>query len=298
MAGTKQAERERMPRWLHRPVLCGAALRRVEEVLESERLNTVCVGAGCPNRGECFSSGTATFMIMGDTCTRDCRFCAVSTGEPQPLDEGEPEAVARAASSLGLGHVVVTSVTRDDLPNGGAGHFSRTVGAVRRAVPQATVEVLVPDFKGSSGAVDRVLDSGPDVFSHNMETVKRLYPPVRPRAGYRRSLSVLRRSAQAGMVTKSGFMVGLGESRPEVDGLLSDLLDAGCGLVTVGQYLRPGGANLPVERYLEPEEFGTMEEKMRSMGFEAVYAGPFVRSSYNAAELFEAARGGRAAARR
>ncbi len=287
---------ERKPRWIYRPVRCGSELRVVEEILAGERVNTVCVGAKCPNRGECYSAGTATFMIMGDRCTRNCGFCAVPTGGVKALNSEEPARVARAAALLRLSHVVVTSVTRDDLTDGGAGHFARTVEAIRELLPDATVEVLVPDFCGRMNDVDEVLETKPDVFNHNIETVKRLYSEARPQADYRRTLSVLDRSAQAGLPTKSGFMVGLGESLQEVYGLLEDLLDAGCGMVTVGQYLQPTANNLPVARYWEPAEFAGLEKKALEMGFEAVASGPLVRSSYFAHEMFYAAkeRGGRA----
>jgi len=283
--------RERMPRWLSRPVRCGPELQKVEGVLAEERLNTVCVGAGCPNRGECYSAGTATFMIMGGRCTRDCGFCAVPAGGVEALDPEEPRRVARAAATLGLRHVVVTSVTRDDLADGGAGHFAETVAAVRDELPGATVEVLVPDFGGSAADVDTVIDERPDVFNHNVETVRRLYPEVRPQADYRRSMEVLERSAEAGLATKSGLMVGLGETADEVGVVLADLVDAGCTLVTVGQYLQPSAENLTVARYWEPEEFKALEERALSMGFEAVASGPLVRSSYFAHEMIEAARG-------
>lgn len=279
--------RERMPRWLLRPVRCGPQVSRVEGVLSEQRLNTVCEGAKCPNRGECFEAGTATFMIMGARCTRSCSFCAVPTGDCEPLDVDEPTRVAQAAAQMGLRHVVVTSVTRDDLPEGGAGHFARTVEAVRLGTPEATVEVLVPDFGGSAEAVDVVVAAEPDVFNHNVETVERLYGKVRPQADYRRSLDVLKRAASAGLRSKSGLMVGLGETREEVLELLEDLITCGCRLVTVGQYLRPGAENVAVERYWEPAEFDSLADEARSMGFEAVAAGPLVRSSYFAHEMLE-----------
>jgi lipoyl synthase len=276
-----------MPRWLLRPVRSGPELAKVEGVLQEGRLNTVCVGAKCPNRGECYSAGTATFMIMGARCTRGCGFCAVPTGGCEPLDEGEPRRVADAAAEMGLRHVVVTSVTRDDLPDGGARHFASTVSAVREVLPDATVEVLVPDFGGRESDIDTVIEAGPDVFNHNVETVGRLYCVVRPQAVYERSLMVLARSAKAGLPTKSGFMVGLGETADEVQGLLEDLLGTGCRLLTAGQYLRPSKENLPVERYWEPAEFEALEEKALSMGFEAVASGPLVRSSYFAHEMLD-----------
>lgn len=265
-------------------------MRSVERVLAEERLHTVCSGARCPNRGECYSQGTATFMLMGAICTRDCRFCAVPTGTPEPLDAGEPEGVARAAERLGLSHVVVTSVTRDDLDRGGAGHFARTVGAVRRRMPGVTVEVLVPDFKGDREAVGVVIESGPDVFNHNLETARRLYPEVRPGADYGRSLSVLEQAARGGLVTKSGFMVGLGETEEEVEELLRDLLAVGCGMVTVGQYLQPEASRLQVDRYWEPREFEELERKAADAGFEAAFCGPLVRSSYRAREMLNRVR--------
>ncbi len=291
-ASEDRAAAGRMPRWMHRPVRCGPELSMVEGVLAEQRLNTVCVGARCPNRGECYAAGTATFMIMGDRCTRDCGFCAIPNGGTGPLDAGEPERLAGAAAAMGLEHVVITSVTRDDLPDGGSGHFSATVEAVRVALPGASVEVLVPDFGGCVEDIDRVIESAPDVFNHNIETVRRLYPAVRPQADYRRSLAVLSRAAVAGLATKSGFMVGLGESAGEVDELMGDLLDAGCRFLTAGQYLRPAEENLPVARYWEPEEFEAIEERALAMGFEGVASGPLVRSSYFAHEMFDAARAG------
>lgn len=271
-----------------RPVRCGTA--PVEEVLIQEGLNTVCVGAKCPNRGECFASGTATFMILGARCTRSCGFCAMPTGGVEAPDPGEPEAVARAANRLGLRHVVVTSVTRDDLTDGGASYFARTVHAVRERLPGATVEVLVPDLKGDAAAIDTVIEAGPDVFNHNVETVPGLYAEVRPQADFRRSLDVLSRASQAGLNAKSGFMVGLGETADEVRGLLGDLRASGVTMVTAGQYLRPSEANLPVARYLEPAEFEAIRDSARQMGFSGVAASPLVRSSYGASEMLEAGR--------
>lgn len=276
-----------MPRWLLRPVRCGPSLQKVEGLLADGRLNTVCAGAKCPNRGECYSAGTATFMIMGDRCTRDCGFCAVPSGGVMPLDPGEPRRLAMAAAEMGLEHVVVTSVTRDDLPDGGAGQFAATVEAVRDELPGATVEVLVPDFGGSGKDVDTVIDARPDVFNHNVETVKRLYPDVRPQADYARSLAVLERAARAGLPTKSGFMVGLSESGQEVSELMGDLRRSGCVMLTAGQYLRPSQANLPVARYWEPGEFNAVEAEAISLGFKAVASGPLVRSSYFAHEMLE-----------
>lgn len=285
MSAEPAVKTERMPRWMLRPIRCGSEMRRVEKLLSEGRLHTVCEGARCPNRGECFSGGTAAFMILGDVCTRDCSFCAVDHGVPEPPREEEPEALALAAAGMGLRHVVVTSVTRDDLSDGGASYFARAVEETRRALPGASVEVLTPDFAGDERAIDAVVAAGPDVFNHNLETVERLYGTVRPQADYERSLAVLARAAGAGIPAKSGLMVGLGEQPGEVEALFGDLRRAGVGMVTVGQYLRPTEANLPVERFWEPGEFEALESLARVMGFEAVASGPLVRSSYRAAEM-------------
>jgi lipoic acid synthetase len=229
-------------------------------------------------------------MILGARCTRSCGFCAVPTGDVVAPDPGEPEAVARAANRLGLRHVVVTSVTRDDLADGGASHFVKTVRALGDELPGTTVEVLVPDFEGDAAAIDTVIEAGPDVFSHNVETVPGLYPEVRPQADYRRSLDVLARAAAAGMTTKSGFMVGVGETMEQVWGLLADLRGAGVSMVTAGQYLRPGEENLPVALYREPSEFEAIEDYALEMGFSGVAASPLVRSSFGAAEMLKTGR--------
>jgi len=277
--------RGRLPAWLRKRVPAGG--RRVHNLLSELDLATVCAGARCPNRAECFARGTATFMVLGTRCTRDCCFCAIESGPPAPPRADEPEAVAEAADRLGLKHVVVTSVTRDDLPDGGAGHFARVIRAVRDRRPGAAVEVLVPDFQGDADAVDTVLDARPDVFNHNVETVARLYPAARPRADYRRSLDVLARAAaRGGVAVKSGLMAGLGETPAEVLGVMRDLRAAGCELVTIGQYLAPTGAHLPVARFVPPPEFDRWRRAALGMGFTAVAAGPFVRSSYRAEELF------------
>jgi lipoic acid synthetase len=274
----------RHPPWLRVPYREDEAFHFVERALEDLGLNTVCEAAACPNRAECHSQQTATFMILGDTCTRNCRFCAVPTGRPDPPDETEPERVARAAERLGLSYVVITSVTRDDLDDGGASHFAATIQAVRRAVPGARVEVLVPDFGGDAAALDRVLQARPDVLNHNVETVQRLYPAVRPGAVFSRSLELLGRASQR-VAAKSGLMLGLGETPSEVTGVLSALLGAGCKMVTLGQYLSPGPEHLQVERFIRPEEFEDLGEQALRLGFDAVAAGPLVRSSRRAAEM-------------
>jgi len=256
----------------------------VDGILERLELNTVCREAHCPNRGECYASGTATFLIMGKVCTRNCRFCAVTKGKPDKLDAGEPERVGQAVRDMKLNYVVVTSVTRDDLADGGASHFAATVKAIKEA-SGAEVEVLTPDFQGDSGAVDTVVESGPAVFNHNVETVPGLYSDVRPMADYEQSLSVIEHASKRGMVTKSGIMVGLGETPKEVEAVLKDLREAGARIVTIGQYLSPGGKNLPVAEFIHPDIFARYERKAKELGFRGIASGPFVRSSYKAAEL-------------
>ncbi|MFZ0132732.1 MAG: lipoyl synthase, partial [Desulfobacterales bacterium] len=260
-------------------------------------LHTVCQEAKCPNIWECFSSRTATFLILGDRCTRNCRFCAVAHLPVEPPDAGEPERVAEAVAKMGLGYVVVTSVTRDDLPDGGAGHFAATIRAIRRRVPRAGIEVLIPDFQGNAAALRSVLDARPHVLNHNIETVPRLYAEVRPGAVYSRSLALLgqARRHDASVATKSGLMLGLGETDTEIRQTLRDLLDVGCRLLTLGQYLQPSRDHLPVARYVPPAEFDQWKQSALQMGFNEVASGPFVRSSYHAQELFSTASGGKPA---
>jgi lipoic acid synthetase len=283
----------RYPVWLKKRLPGGTRADQVTELLRNLELVTVCCGARCPNQAECFSRGTATFLILGETCTRSCRFCAIPSGSPQPPREDEPHAVAEACAQLNLRHVVITSVTRDDLPDGGAAHFARTIQAVRSRLPDARVEVLTPDFQGSIAAIDVVLDAAPDVFNHNVETVPRLYPEVRPQGDYRRSLEVLARAAARARaddgtpITKSGLMVGLGETSEEVRSVMRDLRDVSCEMLTIGQYLAPSSDHVPIDRFVEPAEFDAWAAQARDMGFSAVAAGPFVRSSYLAESLFE-----------
>jgi lipoic acid synthetase len=262
----------------------GERVQALDALLADLGLHTVCQEAVCPNISDCWGSGTATFMILGDVCTRHCRFCAVRTGCPLPPDPGESERVAEAAARLGLKHVVVTSVTRDDLPDGGAGHFAVTIEAVRCRCPGALVEVVVPDFGGALAALDRVVTARPDILTHNVETVPRLYPLVQPRANYRRSLGLLSWVKGAGLTTKSGLILGLGEARGEVVAAMQDLRRAGCELLTLGQYLQPTSRHLPVAEHIHPVEFKWYREVGGAMGFRAVAAGPLVRSSYRAAE--------------
>jgi lipoic acid synthetase len=274
----------RKPEWLKKPLPKAASVREVEGLLREHRLHTVCESAKCPNKGECFERGTATFLIMGNTCTRDCRFCSVPGGVPGALDPDEPAHVADAAARMGLAHVVITSVTRDDLPDGGARHFADTVEAVRWRLPAATVEVLTPDFGGDTSHLDLVLSVHPDVFNHNVETVPRLYPTVRPQASYQRSLDVLRHaSIRATSIVKTGIMVGLGETAPEVRAFLEDARTAGVQIVTIGQYLRPSRDHLPVVEYVAPAVFDEYRVAGEALGL-LVEAAPFVRSSYMAEE--------------
>ncbi len=283
---------ERVPRWLvparpKRPELARLGLK-----LKGMGVHTVCQSARCPNVGECFGRGSAAFMILGNVCTRNCGFCAIDHGMPAAVDPEEPSRVAEAAAMLGLHHVVVTSVTRDDLSDGGARQFAATVEAVRELLPNAGVEVLVPDFGGRSEALGLVMAARPDVLNHNVETVSRLYPRVRPQADYSRSLGLLQeagRMAPAALV-KSGFMVGLGEDDGEIGALLRDLRIAGVEAVTIGQYLQPTQRHLPVGRYVEPEAFERYAAAARRMGFAHVLSGPLVRSSYHAAEAAGLAR--------
>ncbi len=245
----------------------------------------MCRSAKCPNRGECYSSGTATFLIAGDACTRGCRFCAVETRAPEPLDPDEPARVASAAARMGLSHVVITMVTRDDVADGGAAHVAATIEAVRDLLPDASIEVLTSDFGGRLASVDVVAAARPDVFNHNLETVPRLYESVRPGADYARSLGVLRRARSLGLTTKSGLMLGLGETRDEVVDVMRDLRAAGVSMLTLGQYLRPSPQHLPVAEFVPPRVFAELGRQARELGFAAVASAPFARSSYHAREL-------------
>ncbi len=277
----------RHPPWLRLKAPKPEVVGSMEEKLHGWNLGTVCQSAHCPNLGECFSRGTATFMILGTVCSRRCRFCAVDKGKPNPPDPGEPERVALAVKSMGLAYVVVTSVTRDDLPDGGSAHFAETIRSIREHCSEAKVEVLVPDFQGSEAALGTVCDAGPDVFNHNVETVPRLYETVRPQADYKMSLDVLAYAAARGLPAKSGLMLGLGETSREIWETLNDLRRIGCTYLTLGQYLAPSAEHVPVARYVPPEEFDKWGDTARAMGFQEVASGPLVRSSYRADELFE-----------
>lgn len=288
MASESQ-DRRRLPAWLRKGRTHLLPVHELKAGLRRRGLNTVCESARCPNLHECFERGTATFLILGGVCTRNCGFCAVDRGRPAPLDAGEPEQVARMAAEMKLAYVVITSVTRDDLDDGGSAHFAATVTAVKHALPGARVEVLTPDFRGDEAAVNRVLAAAPDIFNHNLETVPRLYATVRPQADYRRSLGVLAFAAARGVRVKSGLMVGLGERPDEVCAALDDLREAGVSITTIGQYLQPGRRNLPVAEYIAPEQFERWREYGLSIGFKIVFSGPFVRSSYMADRVSEQA---------
>lgn len=280
----------RLPEWIKTKGFSG--IHDVKHILRSYRVSTVCEEARCPNIGECYPRPAATFMILGSKCTRNCGFCSVESSRPEPPDPGEPERVALAAKELGLKYVVITSVTRDDLPDGGAGDFAQTVYAVKRHIKEAKVEVLTPDFKGDVNAINTVMDSRPDVYGHNVETVPRLYHVVRPQADYIRSLSILgyAKKISPDTNTKSGLMLGLGETLKEVIDVLRDLNDAGCDFVTIGQYLRPSKKNLSVVEYIKPDMFERLRLIAIDMGFKYVASSPLVRSSMNAEEMYGATR--------
>ena len=281
-----------MPPWLKRPLPAGEALLATRKLINGLKLNTVCVEARCPNRSECWSKRTATFMILGNHCTRRCRFCAVKHGPPSPPAEDEPQRLATAAVQLELRHVVITSVTRDDLPDEGAAHFARCIRAVKDKLPRATVEVLVPDFHARRECVQTVVGAAPEVFNHNVETVPSLHERIRPRADYPRSLEILRlaKELRPRICTKSGLMVGLGETRAELIQVFRDLRGVGCDLLTIGQYLKPasGDDHASVERFYPPKEFDELGRLAKEVGFAAVASGPFVRSSYFAETLLSA----------
>ncbi|HNW58736.1 MAG TPA: lipoyl synthase [bacterium] len=272
----------RRPHWLKVDLAGRGSFYQVKELVAGQHLNTVCQSARCPNIGECWGRKTATFMILGDVCSRNCGFCAVPHGRVQPPDSDEPRRVAAAVQELGLRHAVVTSVTRDDLGDGGAGHFADTITAIRAAAPGCRIEVLIPDFSGSAAALARVLAAGPDILNHNIETVAALYPRVRPQALYQRSLDLLAAARQAGALTKSGLMLGLGESRAELLATLADLRGVDCQILTLGQYLPPSRRHLPVSRFVDPGEFRDLQQTAMRMGFMHVESAPLVRSSYHA----------------
>ncbi len=278
----------RFPEWIRRPWASGQDFSFTRDLVKGLDLHTVCQSARCPNVSECWQKRTATLMILGNTCTRSCRYCSVPAGKPEPRDPQEPQHVAQAIARMGLKHAVITSVTRDDLPDGGSGHIAETIRAVRQVSPLTTVEILVPDFRGDQDAVNRVLDARPDVFAHNIETVERLYPTIRgKRCTYGTALGVLRQAADYAprTIVKSALMVGHGETPDEVERTFHDLLDAGCEAVCLGQYLRPSRKQREVVEYIRPEQFRIYEALAYDLGFAFAVAGPFVRSSYRSEEL-------------
>ncbi len=276
--------------WLRRKPSDPKILQNMQDLLARYQLHTVCQGALCPNQGECFAAGTATFLILGHTCSRNCTFCAIpSAAHLPPPDPDEPRRLAQAVQELGLKYIVITSVTRDDLEDGGAAHFAQTVVSLKEKIPEIKVEVLIPDFQGSLTSLKKVLKSGPDIINHNLETVPRLYPEVRPQADYQRSLNLLRiiKEEDPTKITKSGIMLGLGEKREEILAVMRDLREVSCDLLTLGQYLQPSGKHHPVVRYIPPEEFMEYKIAGEKMGFKTVFAGPLVRSSFHAREIFQ-----------
>lgn len=268
------------------------SVEEIAQIMRQLHLNTVCKEANCPNLGECYKKHTATFMILGSQCTRNCRFCNIACGKPEPVDPEEPENVAKAVAQLKLRHAVITCVTRDDLPDGGAAQFARTIQAIRATSPGTTVEVLISDMKGDRASLDTVMDARPDVLNHNVETVEALYALVRPQAKYERSLDVLRycKAVRPEGLTKTGFMVGLGETDDQIDRLMDDVLETGCDILTIGQYLQPSPAHAPLNRYVTPEQFDAYRDLALSKGFRHVASSPLARSSYRAQEALETAR--------
>ena len=280
---------KRLPEWLRKKGISNRQMAETKRILNKLQLKTVCRSAKCPNIGECFAARTATFMIMGEICTRDCRFCAVKKGQPLPLDQSEPSRLAQAVKEMGLKHVVITSVTRDDLRDGGAIQFVRVIEEVRALNRSIIIEILTPDFKGDIRPINQLVQAGPTIFNHNIETVPRLYATVRPQADYQRSLQVLAtvKKSDSEIYTKSGLMVGLGEREAEVLEVMRELRVINCDILTIGQYLQPGREHLPVVKYIEPEQFERYQELGRELGFKYISAGPYVRSSFHAADFSE-----------
>lgn len=276
----------RLPKWFKVRMKQGKDLADVRTILRSHHLHTVCESAACPNIWECWNKRTATFMILGDICTRNCGYCAVKTGSPVPPEINEPERVALAVKEMGLEYAVITSVDRDDLDDGGASIFAMTVEEVRRVSPETKVELLIPDLKGSFDALNTVAESRPDILGHNLETVPRLYRVIKPQASYEISISIIKKAGVMGITTKSGLILGMGEEMDEVREVMGHLIEAGCKILTLGQYLRPSKAHLPVARYYDPDDFLVLKEEGQLMGFEHVEAGPLVRSSYHAEEQY------------
>ncbi len=284
-ARKKSAKPAKFPNWLKKKFSYGQTGQRTRQIINRLNLHTVCQSAVCPNQAECFSMGTATFLILGNNCTRNCNFCAVASGRPDPVDVTEPQRISEAVKELDLKHVVITSVTRDDLDDGGASQFAAVITQLKKNLPEVTVEVLTPDFKGNKESVSMVIEAGPDIFNHNVETVPRLYKEVRPGADYQQSLQVLKLAGELGgegqgPFTKSGLMLGLGETDREIEQVMRDLRGIGCQILTLGQYLRPSKDNIEVVEFITPEKFKELEQKAYSLDFKYAASGPFVRSSY------------------
>lgn len=275
-------QRVRKPEWLKISIGANERYTETKRIVESHCLHTICSSGRCPNMGECWGKGTATFMIAGDICTRSCKFCNTQTGRPLPLDPDEPTHVAESIALMKLSHAVITSVDRDDLPDLGAAHWAQTIREIKRLNPETTTEVLIPDFQGRKELVDQVIKACPEIISHNMETVKRISPQVRSAANYHTSLEVIRQIAESGITAKSGIMVGLGETPAEVEELMDDLISVGCKILTIGQYLQPTHKHFPVAAYITPEQFAVYKETGLKKGFEQVESAPLVRSSYHA----------------
>lgn len=274
--------RKRLPSWMRMQMPGGDRYMQVKEQVGKNGLHTICISGNCPNIGECWAAGTATFMILGEICTRACKFCAVRTGKPLPADEEEPLRLAGTIRAMGIRHAVITSVDRDDLPDKGAGFWARTIRVLKKELPGLTMETLIPDFDARPGLLQLVIEAAPEVISHNLETVERLTPQVRSRARYRRSLEVIRQIAQSGVTSKSGIMLGLGETPEEVERTMRDLAENGCEVLTLGQYLQPTMDHMPVEEYIHPDQFSLYREQAVNLGFKAVESSPLVRSSYHA----------------
>lgn len=278
--------RERLPEFLKRPIIDTDKTRTVRKILKSNCLNTVCEGARCPNKNECYSNHTATFLIMGSVCTRNCRYCNISCQRPEPLDENEPLHVAQAVKDLGLKYAVITSVTRDDLPDGGANHFAKCINEIRKISPNTKIEILTPDFKGNEESLNTIIKAHPDVFNHNIETARDIFKTARPQGNYDTSLGVLKYVKEnSDIKTKSGFMIGLGEDIEQIKQTITDLYSVNCDILTIGQYIQPSKEHLPVAKYYNPEEYEDLKDIAKNIGIKYFQIGPLVRSSYNAAKL-------------
>ena len=278
----RSAERPRLPPWFTVVAKTGPDYLDIKHTMERLKLHTICEEARCPNRWECWNARTATFLILGDICTRRCHYCSVETGRPDALDHEEPLRVAQAVEALGLRHAVITSVNRDELPDGGAAVFAETIRQTRRLTPDCTIEVLIPDFEGNDAALATVCSERPEILNHNIETVRRLFPSIRPQGKYQRSIGLLGKAKQQGMTTKSGLILGMGETMDEAREVMDDLRAVGCDIITIGQYLQPTTDHLPVARFYDPSEFAMLKEQGLKMGFSHVESGPLVRSSYHA----------------